>query len=254
MTTRTRWAIGFGSAGLAAGLALGVTGLAGAASPSPSPGTPSQPHTRAHTFRGFGGLGAGPFLGRRLGLGGLVSSVAGNTLSIRTPRGIEKVVLTSSTAYLRGSSKVTKGALTPGEVVRVRLVDPRATTLTAAEVAIVPAELSGYVTAVGSDTIILTDLSGFTRTVRTSDSTSYVKDGASSTRAAITVGAFVRAAGAVDADGTTLDATRVATGQPAAHPGFGPPNGQAPFTGPGPDGPPAGGPSGPAPSEGGSTA
>jgi hypothetical protein len=41
-----------------------------------------------------------------------------------------------------------------------------------------------------------------------------VKDGATATRSAITVGTLVRAMGTVDSDGTTLDATRVAVGRP----------------------------------------
>ena len=66
-------------------------------------------------------------------------------------------------------------------------------------------------------TITITDHSGFTRTIRTSATTTYEKDGVAAKASDITVGALVRAVGEVDADGTTLDATKVSVGKPA-HP------------------------------------
>jgi hypothetical protein len=70
------------------------------------------------------------------------------------------------------------------------------------------------VTKVDSDEITITDHDGFTRTIKTSGSTTYEKDGASATRSAITVGTLVHAVGTVDDNGTTLDAQRVSVGMP----------------------------------------
>lgn len=208
---RTRWAIGLTSAGLVGGLALGVTGFANAASPSPVPshGLRAEHPWGAHRPGGM----KGPHL---RGYGGLVASVTGSTLVVRTPQGPKTITLTGSTAYYRGATKATLAAVRAGELVRVRLLDPRAAQPVAAVVTVVPAHLAGWVTAIGSDTITVTDLSGFTRTIRTTATTTYVKDGVASTRGALTVGTLVRATGTVDQDGTTLDATRVATGRPAA--------------------------------------
>jgi hypothetical protein len=148
----------------------------------------------------------------RGGYGGLVTSISGDSLTVRTPRGTETIALTSSTAFYEGQTKATRSAVSTGDVVHVRLVDPRATKKVAAVVTVVPAHLVGYVTEVGSSTITIKDLDGFTRTIRTSSATTYVKDGATATRSAITVGTVVRAVGKVDSDGTTLDATRVGAG------------------------------------------
>jgi hypothetical protein len=60
-----------------------------------------------------------------------------------------------------------------------------------------------------------TDESGFTRTITTATTTTYEKDGATATSSILTVGALIRGLGTVDADGTTLDATKVSVGRPA---------------------------------------
>jgi hypothetical protein len=218
MTTRTRWAVAAGSAGVAAGLALGVTGFATAASPSPSPSTDRPLHQQ--------GALRDRLMDHLRGGSGLVSAVTSDSLTLRTPDGTRTIGLTSSTTYYTGRTKATKDAVKAGSVVHVRLVDPRATKQVAAVVTVEPAHLDGWVTAVSGGAITLTDPSGFTRTVRTSSATTYVKDGAAATSSIVSVGTFVRAVGTVDADGTTLDATRVATGHPA--------RGEGPAGGPGP--------------------
>lgn len=229
MTTRTRWAVAAGSAGLAAGLALGVSGFATAASPSPSPSS-STPGTADRPFGGMRGM-MGDRMGDRgmhlRGTNGLVTSVGSDSLTVQTPDGAKTVALTSSTTYYVGRTAATKSAVTVGKVVHVRLADPGAATPVAAVVRVVPAHIAGWVAAVDGSTITLTDISGFTRTVTTSGTTTYVKDGATATSSIVAKGAFVRAIGTVGSDGTTLDATRVATGLPD--------RGNGPGDGPGPD-------------------
>jgi hypothetical protein len=216
MTTR-RTSLALGATGLVAGLALGVTGLARAADPTPSPGTtPDRQGELRQRPDGPGGP-MGHFRGaHRGGAGGLVTAIDGDSLTVRTPRGTETVGLTSSTTYYVGRTKATKSAVDKGVVVHVRLVDPRAAKKVAAVVTVVPARLEGWVTKVSDDSFTVTDPSGFTRVIETDSRTAYVKDGATSTRSAITVGTFVRATGSVADDGTSLDADRVATGRPAA--------------------------------------
>ncbi len=210
-TRRTGWALG--AAGLAAGLALGVTGFANAADPSPSPST-TPDHQLKHRMDRHGPFG-GRFEDHHLrGHGGLVTAIDSDSITVRTPEGSDTIALNSNTAYYVGKTKATHSAISKGDVVHVRVVDPRATKKVAAVVELLPAHLEGWVTKVDNDSFTITDLSGFTRTVGTSGSTTYVKDGATATRDAITVGTLVRALGTVDDDGTTLDATRVAVGTP----------------------------------------
>lgn len=230
MTTH-RWTLAAGSAGLIAGLALGVTSLASAADPTPSPkaGSNTQPPP-GHRPHGPGGL-------EHERAGGLVSAVSGGSLTVRTPMGTKTVALNGSTTYYQGQTKTTLAAIKVGDVVHVRLVDPQATAPVAAVVTVVPAHVAGWVTKIDGSTITLVDGSGFTRTLTTSGTTTYRKDGATGSASDITVGTFVHALGAVDQNGTTLDATEVGVGFPAMGGRPGPDNGPADTPGPqgGPD-------------------
>jgi len=67
--------------------------------------------------------------------------------------------------------------------------------------------IHGTVVSVSGSTITVTDRDGFTRTIVVTDSTTY-GDGLS---ADLAVGTKIRAAGTVDANGTSLDATKIAT-------------------------------------------
>lgn len=203
------------TAGLVGGLALGVTGLAQAADPSPdtSSGPGQVLREKMHDRMGMpGGRMDRPMRG---GYGGLVTAIDGDSITVRTPRGTETLGLTGSTTYYEGPTRATRSAVDTGEVVHVRVIDPQATKKVAAVVTVVPAHLGGWVTAVSDSTITITDHNGFTRTIRTSSSTTYLKDGQTATRSAVKVGTMVRAVGEVASDGTTLQASRVATGSPA---------------------------------------
>lgn len=213
--TISRTHLALGAAGLVGGLALGASGLAEAADPAPSPSSSSGPTLRERLHDRWGLPGGRPGTHGRGGYGGLVTAVDSDSLTVRTPRGAETVALTSSTTYYEGATKATRSAVEKGDVVHVRLADPQATTKVATVVTVLPAHLAGWVTAVDAGTITITDRDGFSRTIRTSASTTYVRDGATATRSAVTVGSMVRALGEVAPDGTTLQATRVATGTPA---------------------------------------
>ncbi len=212
--TLSRTHLTVGAAGLVAGLALGVTGLAQAADPTPSPSS-SQERTFRDRMHERPGMPGGR-MDKRLhgGYGGLVTAIDTDSLTVRTPDGAQTLALTGSTTFYEGKTLATRDSVTADDVVHVRLVDPQATKKVAAVVRVVPAHIRGWVTAVGDASLTIKDLSGFTRTARTSSATTYAKDGATVPRTAITVGTFVRALGEVAADGTSLEATRVTTGRP----------------------------------------
>lgn len=211
MTAR-RLAVAAGAVGLVGGLALGATGLATAAGSSP---TPSPQNGTTAGPQDHGGRWGGHLPGRGGGRGeALVVSFTDHSLVVRTPRGERTVALTAATAYTVDGVKATRAALRTGVLVHVRLVDRGAAKPVAAEVRVVPAHLEGYVTRVDGSTFTVLDTGGFARTVTTSGTTAFSKDGASSTITAFPVGTFVRASGT--AAGTDLAATRVATGRPAA--------------------------------------
>ena len=223
MTTTTRIAIAAGTAGLVGGIALGVTGIATAAGPgAPGPGPAGMGPMHDGSGGGMGGpggrmhdrMGGGP--GHRMGQGngGLVTAVDADSLSVRTADGVKTFSLSSSTTYYEGPTKATRDAVDVGDVVGVRVADPTDSSPVASVVHVRLAHVAGWVTAVDGNTLTLKDVDGFTRTVRTSSSTDWYDDGAEATSSIAKAGTFVRAHGTVASDGTTLDASRVATGTP----------------------------------------
>jgi hypothetical protein len=186
--------------GLATGLGLGITGIAGAVGGTPTPSPSLRPHAdRPHGGpdmpgrRGFGGIER--LHGNRSG--GIVTAVGANSITVALPRGSRTITVNSATTYFEGRAKATKGAVRVGEVVGIRLVDPGATTPVAKTVVVLPAHLAGLVTKVDGTTITIVDRGGFTRTIHATGTP------------AVKAGQFVAAVGTVDADGTTLDATSV---------------------------------------------
>jgi len=215
--TKTHVAVAAGTAGLLGGLALGITGIATAADGAdPAPRSAAAP---MHDGMGpMGGRHMGP--GGRGGMhglhgsGGLVTAVDADSLTFRTGDGTKTVTLTGSTTFYEGPTKATRDAVDVGDVVGVRLVDPAASSPVAAVVHVRLAHVAGWITAVDGSTVTLKDLDGFTRTVRTSSATDWYDDGEEASSSIARVGTLVRAHGTVASDGTTLEATRVATGTP----------------------------------------
>lgn len=79
--------------------------------------------------------------------------------------------------------------------------------------------IDGTVRTIAGDTITVTDLDGFTRTIEVSSDTTYTQNRSSTGESAVTKGRFLHAAGSVDSNGTTLDATSISiftsgTGRP----------------------------------------
>lgn len=237
-SSASRWALAAGAVGLVSGLALGATGLATAAGSTPSPSPAPSGAAPDRPDRGPGGRlpghrGAGKRAG---GPGGLVAAITADSLTLRTPRGTRTIGLTKDTVFYEGlpkgrlgqggddpATKVTASAVQVGEPVVVRLVDPGAATPVAAVVRVLPARVGGWVTSVEGTTITVLDRFGFSRQIRTSDSTAFRRAGAASTLSSITAGELVMASGEVSADRTSLDADLVVIGAP--------PRGDAPAAG-----------------------
>lgn len=210
-------------AGGVAGVTLGLVGTAWAVSGSTTTTTPSSgqstvpPVTRAPGARGpgrgrgFGGRHGGP--GK--GAGGVVSAVSATSISYRLPDGTTRTAgLTPTTTYRRDGQTAKQSDLAVGERVAVRLVDPSASSPQAASVSIQDPRLAGTVSSVSGDTIVIVDGDGFHRTIKTSGATTYTDNGSPASSSAVTTGSQLRAVGAVDPDGTDLDATRVDVGRP----------------------------------------
>jgi len=213
-------ALAAGAAGLAGGLALGITGFASAADPTPTPGPGSDTRSELRMDkRAAEGMKKERGLMHKRGhhqrgAGGLVQSVGASSLTVLTRDGVKTIALNGDTSFYVGKTKATRSAVKEGVVVHVRLVDPRADEQVAAVVHVVPAHVSGWVTDVEGSTVTITDLSGFTRKVRTDGDTTYVKDGAAATSSIVTEGALIHARGEVADDGTTLEADRIGVGRP----------------------------------------
>jgi len=197
--------------GLVAGLALGITGLANAASSST---TTSPSKSASASVAGHGHHGKHHRDRDRRGAGDLVTAVSGNTLTLDTPGGVKTVTVTPATVYKHGRGTASLADVKPNEIVRVRFVDPTAAAPVAKSVRIELARADGYVTAVNGTSFTVIGRDGFARTVQESSTTVYRNAGSAGSPSEVTVGKLVRAEGNIDANGTTLDATRIGTGMP----------------------------------------
>ncbi|GAC1611548.1 MAG: hypothetical protein NVS3B26_25520 [Mycobacteriales bacterium] len=204
--------------GLAAGLFLGVAGLASASTTTTSPSSAPDAAASGQHHGPDGGPGRHGRHGRHGRGGALVTSVNGNTITLDTPRGTKTVTVNSATVYKHGTATAALSDVKVHYIVRVQLVDPNASAPVAKEVRIEMARVDGYVTAVSGSTVTVIDGGGFTRTVQESQATTYRDAGNAGSPAEVAVGKYIRAEGNVDPNGTTLDATRIGTGQPQPAP------------------------------------
>lgn len=170
-----------------------------------------------------------------------VTSMTSTSLVVTDPSGnTQTFLLTASTTFEKDGASASAGDVVEGDHV---IVTPTATSgsgsssssLTASTVDVVSPSLAGTVVSVSGSgsslVIVVSDESGFYRTIDTSASTTFDKDGTAVAASTITTGTFLSALGAIATDHTTLDATAVTIGVPA------PPSG-APSGGPGRSGSP----------------
>ncbi len=206
--------------GVSALVALGAlatgAGIAGAATHA-APHSTVQNTVLSPSSRGGHGHGPGSDFadapGMMRGLGGLVTSVSGTSITVKDLQG------TSTTYAIDAATKVTKerqiataADLVVGEHVRILVSTTSATT--AAGIDIELARIGGQVVSVSGNTITVSDHDGFYRTVTVSGATTFSKGGASATLSDVTTGSLIMAEGTVDANHTTLDASSVGIGLP----------------------------------------
>jgi hypothetical protein len=224
---------------VAASTALGVglvAGGAGIASATSSP-TPRDSTTSTSTRPNPANFA-----------GGVVTAVTATSVTVDGMSGTSATyAITSATTFSEGPTTIAASALAVGQHVGIQVSSSDATT--AVNVDIQLPVLVGTVTGVNGDTITITDPQGFTRTIAVDSSTSYSKSSGTASLSDVSVGSQISAEGAVDANGTSLDASSVHVGVPTGSgggPGGGPGFGVPGFGGPG-LGPMGGNGSGPAP-------
>ena len=167
--------------------------------------------------------------------GGVVTAVSSTSISVKDmDAATSTYAITSSTTFSEGPTTVTASALALGQHVGIQLSASDDSTATSIDIQL-PA-LFGTVTSVAGNSVVITDLEGFSRTIVVDSSTSYTKSGVTASLSDIVVGSGIIAEGTVDANLTSLDATSVVIGLPsqpsgglgigglgAGGPGFGPP-------------------------------
>jgi hypothetical protein len=166
--------------------------------------------------------------------GGVVTAVSSASISVKGMDGTSSsYAITSSTTFSEGPTTVTASALAVGQHVGIQL--STSDDSTAANIDIQLPALFGTVTSVSGDTVVITDLEDFSRTIVVESSTTYTKSGATASLSDVVVGSDIIAEGTVDANGTSLDATHVVIGLPSQQgggPGIGGPGGGGPGFGP----------------------
>jgi hypothetical protein len=126
-----------------------------------------------------------------VGVTGKIHSVSSSALVIDVHRTPKTVTLTSNTTYRQGRHTIGISALTPGEKVRVRFSSGS----TAKTVTVLPASLSGVVTATAAQGFTLRGAHGTNRQVATSSSTTYRQGSKTVTAGALKDGERVRVQG-----------------------------------------------------------
>ncbi|MHB8671664.1 MAG: hypothetical protein ACYDAD_14080 [Acidimicrobiales bacterium] len=200
-----------------AGVVLGLgVGLAVTAQATTSSSTPSSPSASASSTpprppRGHEGPDGPGRHGK--GGGGTLTAVSSSSITYAGPDGTARTAaLNGSTTYAKDGTEAKQSDLAVGQHVRVRLVDPSATSPVAASVDIHSPHLGGTVASDNGGTIVVIDGEGFHRTIHTSGATTYTNSGQSATSSAVTTGQHLDAVGSIDQNGTDLDATRVNVG------------------------------------------
>lgn len=139
-----------------------------------------------------------------VGVTGKIHSVSSSALIIDVHGKPETVTLTSTTTYRQGHHSIAISALTPGEKVAVRF----STASTAKTVTVLPASLSGIVTATTAHGFTLRSAHGTTTQIATSKTTTYRQRSKTVTAGALKNGEQVRVQGQPEPTGT-FAATKV---------------------------------------------
>ena len=191
---------------------------------------------------GRGGLFRGPgpdgFAGGLLPDGGRaisITSIDGNNLALKTDDGWTRTIDASGAKITRDGTAITLADLKVGDTIRFTETRNTDGTYTITEIAVIQPRVGGTATAVGNDTITLSEPDGSSVTVHVTSGTTFTVPGATSpTIADVKVGNLITATGSLRADGS-LDATSVVVFNGQFLPGRGGrgPGGFGPGPGPG---------------------
>ncbi len=222
---RKRFLVGITSLALAAGAAFGLSQSVGSAAAATSP---------AATVGIVVEHGRGPNDGSHAG--GQVSGVSGTTITVTGRDGTSKTIATTNTTTfeLDGSAS-SLSAIAAGQFIRAEGTSDANGVFTATAVyasttqpAGRPGEArqadgshaGGQVSGVSGTTITVTGRDGTSKTIATTNTTTFELDGSASSLSAIAAGQFIRAEGTSDANGVfTATAVYASTTQPAGRPG-----------------------------------
>ncbi len=165
---------------------------------------------RGGSFRGpgpFGGFGGGALPEGRGAIS--ITSIDGNNLALKTDDGWTRTIDASGAKITRDGTAITLADLKVGDTIRLAETRNSDGTFTITEIAVIQPRVAGTATAVGSDTITLSQPDGTSVTVHVGSGTTFTVPGVTSpTIADLKVGNVVTATGSLRADGS-LDATAV---------------------------------------------
>lgn len=152
------------------------------------------------------GRGFGHFAARSI----TITAISGSNISLRTDDGWTRTIaVTSETTITKAGQTISVSDLRVGDEIRFGQRRNSDGTYTITRIVVVVPTVAGVVTGLTDTTITITARDGTSQTIRTTGSTTYrVGDGAG-TRADVTVGARIVAAGERGSDGTLTAATVV---------------------------------------------
>lgn len=141
----------------------------------------------------------------------VVTAVNGSTLSITGADAVPRTINTSSsTTYSRLGQTAVASDIAVGSVIAAEGTVGTDGTMSAMRITVVPARITGKVTAVNGSNLTVTDQWGTARTIVTSSSTTYrTFNGSTTTSTTPAVGANIIAQGTISADGKTLNAAQI---------------------------------------------
>jgi hypothetical protein len=162
------------------------------------------------------GLGRGDFAGR--GRGPItITSITGSNLGLETEDGWTRTIaITSATTVTKDGETIAASELAVGDEIRFRQTRASDGTFTITAIDVVQPKIAGTVTAVGADSITVTGRDGTSRTIITTNSTTYRLGGAAGSRSDVVIGSRIVATGTAGtgdsftASTVTIKAPRVA--------------------------------------------
>ena len=177
-------------------------------------GDPANPDLRPGKRDGDVRLGGrGPHGG--IGLGAIsIRAISGANVTLETEDGWTRTIaVTATTTVTKAGEAATAGDLAVGDQVRLKQIRATDGTVTVTAIDVVQPKVAGTVTAVAADSITITTRDGSSRTITTTNSTTYRLGKAAANRADVVVGSTIVASGTAG-QGPSFTATNVTVRPP----------------------------------------